>query len=137
MINDIAATLSDPSIQSVIREAAQSAGLSTVDMPSGAVHDAGEISRIAPMGMIFVPSHDGISHNPQELTSWETAPTVWKSSTARFYCSTSGCSRTDVSGIPPRRPTNAFLASKKTLKVWVEDNRENSNPARSKVAPPS
>ncbi len=71
MINDIAATLSDPLVQSVIREAAQSAGLSTVDMPSGAVHDAGEISRIAPMGMIFVPSHDGISHNPQELTSWD------------------------------------------------------------------
>ena len=71
VINDIAATLSDPLVQSVIREAAQSAGLSTVDMPSGAVHDAGEISRIAPMGMIFVPSHDGISHNPQELTSWD------------------------------------------------------------------
>jgi len=40
-------------------------------MPSGAVHDAGEISRIAPMGMIFVPSRDGISHAPQESTSWE------------------------------------------------------------------
>lgn len=71
VINDIAAAPSDPSIQSVIHEAAQSAGLSTADMPSGAVHDAGEISRIAPMGMIFVPSHDGISHAPQEFTSWE------------------------------------------------------------------
>ena len=66
-INDIAAAPSDPSIQRVIREAAQSAGLSTADMPSGAVHDAGEISRIAPMGMIFVPSRDGISHAPQEF----------------------------------------------------------------------
>jgi len=71
VINDIAAALSDPSVQSVIREAARSAGLSTADMPSGAVHDAGEISRIAPMGMIFVPSHDGISHAPQEFTSWD------------------------------------------------------------------
>ena len=71
VINDIAATLSDPLVQSVIREAARSAGLSTADMLSGAVHDAGEISRIAPMGMIFVPSHDGISHAPQELTSWD------------------------------------------------------------------
>ena len=34
------------------------AGLSSTDLPSGAVHDAGEISRIAPMGMIFVPSRD-------------------------------------------------------------------------------
>jgi N-carbamoyl-L-amino-acid hydrolase len=70
-INDIAAAPSDPTIQGVIREAAQSAGLSTADMPSGAVHDAGEMSRIAPMGMIFVPSHDGISHAPQQFTSWE------------------------------------------------------------------
>ena len=67
VINDITAAPSDPSIQSAIREAARSAGLSTADMPSGAVHDAGEISRIAPMGMIFVPSRDGISHSPQEF----------------------------------------------------------------------
>ena len=71
VINDIAAAPSAPSLQTVIREAARSAGLSTADMPSGAVHDAGEISRIAPMGMIFVPSRDGVSHAPQESTSWE------------------------------------------------------------------
>jgi N-carbamoyl-L-amino-acid hydrolase len=71
VIDEIAAVSSDPSVQSVVREAAQSAGLSTADMPSGAVHDAGQISRIAPMGMIFVPSRDGISHAPQEYSSWE------------------------------------------------------------------
>ena len=71
MINDIAPALSDPSVQSVKREAARSAGLSTADMPSGAVHDAGEISRLAPMGMIFVPSRDGISHAPQEFSTWD------------------------------------------------------------------
>ena len=71
-VNDeIAAVSGDPSVQSVIREAAQSAGLSTADMPSGAVHDAGQISRIAPMGMIFIPSRDGISHAPPEYSSWE------------------------------------------------------------------
>jgi len=71
VINDIAPALSDPSVQSAIRDAARSAGLSTADLPSGAVHDAGEISRIAPMGMIFVPSRDGISHAPQEFSTWE------------------------------------------------------------------
>jgi N-carbamoyl-L-amino-acid hydrolase len=71
VINDIAPALSDPLVQSVIREAARSAGLSTADVPSGAVHDAGEISRLAPMGMIFVPSRDGISHAPQEFTTWD------------------------------------------------------------------
>jgi beta-ureidopropionase / N-carbamoyl-L-amino-acid hydrolase len=71
VINDIAPALSDPSIQTTIREAARAAGLSSTDLPSGAVHDAGEISRIAPMGMIFVPSRDGISHAPQEFSSWD------------------------------------------------------------------
>jgi len=69
VINDIAPALSDPSVQSAIQEAASSAGLATMVLPSGAVHDAGEISRIAPMGMIFVPSRDGISHAPKEYTS--------------------------------------------------------------------
>jgi beta-ureidopropionase / N-carbamoyl-L-amino-acid hydrolase len=71
VINDIAPALSDPSIQSTIREAVRAAGLSSIDLPSGAVHDAGEIARIAPMGMIFVPSRDGISHAPQEFSSWD------------------------------------------------------------------
>ena len=71
VVNEIAAAPSDPAVRSAIREAAQSAGLSTVDLPSGAVHDAGEISKIAPMGMIFVPSRDGISHAPQEFTAPE------------------------------------------------------------------
>ena len=38
-------------------------------MPSGAGHDAQEMSRIAPIGMIFVPSVGGISHSPKEYTS--------------------------------------------------------------------
>jgi N-carbamoyl-L-amino-acid hydrolase len=71
VINDITPALADPSIQGVIRQAARSAGFSAADLPSGAVHDAGEIARIAPMGMIFVPSRDGISHAPQEFSSWD------------------------------------------------------------------
>jgi N-carbamoyl-L-amino-acid hydrolase len=68
-VNHIEPALSSSGIQAAIRDAARSAGLATVDLPSGAVHDAGEISRLAPMGMIFVPSHAGISHAPQEFTS--------------------------------------------------------------------
>ncbi|MNL84356.1 Allantoate amidohydrolase [compost metagenome] len=37
-------------------------------MTSGAGHDAQMIARIAPTAMIFVPSRDGISHNPREHT---------------------------------------------------------------------
>ena len=37
-------------------------------MTSGAGHDAQMIARICPAAMIFVPSKDGISHNPREHT---------------------------------------------------------------------
>ncbi|MCI0444972.1 M20/M25/M40 family metallo-hydrolase, partial [bacterium] len=44
-------------------------------MPSGAGHDAQDIARIAPMGMIFVPSVGGISHSPKEFTRTEDMAT--------------------------------------------------------------
>ena len=37
-------------------------------MPSGAGHDAQDMARIAPTGMIFVPSVGGISYSPHEFT---------------------------------------------------------------------
>ena len=46
-------------------------GLSSIRMPSGAGHDAQSVALLAPVGMIFVPSHDGISHSPLEFTSPE------------------------------------------------------------------
>ncbi len=68
--DDIAPARTDPAMQAAIRSAAQSLGLATLDLPSGAVHDAQLMARIAPFGMIFIPSHNGISHAPQELSSW-------------------------------------------------------------------
>jgi N-carbamoyl-L-amino-acid hydrolase len=53
----------------IISEAATSLGLSCKLMPSGAGHDAQDMTRIAPTGMIFVPSVGGISHSPKEYTS--------------------------------------------------------------------
>jgi len=40
-------------------------------MPSGAGHDAMNMARIAPAGMIFIPCRGGISHNPDEYASPE------------------------------------------------------------------
>ncbi|OPH57807.1 Zn-dependent hydrolase [Paenibacillus ferrarius] len=57
-------------VQSGIRSACQQTG-STLDLPSGAGHDGNQISRIAPIGMIFVPSKEGRSHCPEEWTSQE------------------------------------------------------------------
>jgi len=59
----------DPRLQSIIAKAASSLKLTSKVMPSGAGHDAQEISHITPTGMIFVPSVGGISHAPKEFTS--------------------------------------------------------------------
>lgn len=40
-------------------------------LPSGAGHDAMNMSRICKTGMLFIPSKEGISHNPKEYTSFE------------------------------------------------------------------
>jgi beta-ureidopropionase / N-carbamoyl-L-amino-acid hydrolase len=59
----------DPRLRRIIQEAATDLGLTTKLMPSGAGHDAQDIARIAPIGMIFVPSIGGISHSPKEFTT--------------------------------------------------------------------
>jgi len=59
----------DERVRRVIAAAAQQLGLSSKSMPSGAGHDAQDMARIAPTGMIFVPSVGGISHSPKEYTT--------------------------------------------------------------------
>jgi N-carbamoyl-L-amino-acid hydrolase len=49
-----------------VRKAANEAGLPNLDIVSGAGHDAGYVARVAPVGMVFVPCADGISHNEIE-----------------------------------------------------------------------
>ena len=58
----------DTRIRSLISEAARELGLSTKLMPSGAGHDAQDMARLGPVGMIFVPSVGGISHSPREFS---------------------------------------------------------------------
>ena len=52
-----------------INQAAQDLQLSSKFMPSGAGHDAQEMAAICPIGMIFIPSKEGISHSPKEYSS--------------------------------------------------------------------
>lgn len=40
-------------------------------MPSGAGHDAMNMARLCPTGLIFIPSVDGLSHHPNEYTPME------------------------------------------------------------------
>jgi N-carbamoyl-L-amino-acid hydrolase len=58
----------DPRMRAAIEKSARELGLTTRAMPSGAGHDAQEMARIGPAGMIFVPSVKGISHAPTEFS---------------------------------------------------------------------
>ena len=58
----------DERIRKLITESARELGLSTKLMPSGAGHDAQDMARLGPVGMIFVPSVRGISHSPLEFS---------------------------------------------------------------------
>ncbi len=59
----------DVRFRRVIDDAAKQLGFTTKPMPSGAGHDAQEIAHVCPIGMIFVPSRDGISHSPREFSA--------------------------------------------------------------------
>lgn len=58
----------DTRIRSLISDAARELGLTTKRLPSGAGHDAQDMARLGPVGMIFVPSVGGISHSPREFS---------------------------------------------------------------------
>ncbi|WP_434730416.1 M20 family metallo-hydrolase [Rhizobium binae] len=66
----IPATQCDPTIVAALERAAMTAvpnGWRPIT--SGALHDAANVSRLMPMGMLFVPSINGISHNFDEDTA--------------------------------------------------------------------
>ncbi len=58
----------DERIRLMIDQSAKELGLTTKLMPSGAGHDAQDMARLGPVGMIFVPSVGGISHSPREFS---------------------------------------------------------------------
>jgi N-carbamoyl-L-amino-acid hydrolase len=49
-----------------VKRSADRLGLSSIDMISGAGHDAVYLARVAPTAMVFVPCKDSISHNEIE-----------------------------------------------------------------------
>ena len=60
-----------PQVVELISTIAKTHTQAVVHMPSGAGHDAQMFARVCPSAMIFVPSVEGISHNPSEFTSQE------------------------------------------------------------------
>ncbi|WP_280396342.1 M20 family metallo-hydrolase [Nocardia brasiliensis] len=61
-------TLFTEPVQRVIGSVLRAGGHDPLPITSGAGHDAQEMAMLGPAGMIFVPSHDGRSHCPEEHT---------------------------------------------------------------------
>ncbi|PRG77683.1 Zn-dependent hydrolase [Burkholderia multivorans] len=61
----------DASVLSRIDEACRALDARALTLTSGAFHDAMYLAQHCPSGMIFVPSINGISHNPAEATNAE------------------------------------------------------------------
>ncbi len=61
----------DDRVIDLVERTGKEHGHTTMRLPAGAGHDAQMLARVCPAGMVFVPSKDGISHNPFEHTDPE------------------------------------------------------------------
>jgi hydantoinase/carbamoylase family amidase len=61
----------DKKIVDIISSACRKLDIPYMNITSGAYHDALNMARITDIGMIFVPSKGGISHAPDEFTSFD------------------------------------------------------------------
>ncbi len=58
-------------VREAAREACDALGFEPFELASGAGHDGMHLASLCPIGMIFVRSKDGLSHNPDEYSSRE------------------------------------------------------------------
>lgn len=61
----------DPHMVERLHQACQRKGVPYLEAVSRAGHDTMYVAKIAPAAMLFVPSKDGLSHNPGEFTATE------------------------------------------------------------------
>jgi allantoate deiminase len=58
-------------VRNAAREACEALDLEPFELASGAGHDGMRLTELCPIGMIFVRSRAGVSHNPAEYSSKE------------------------------------------------------------------
>jgi hydantoinase/carbamoylase family amidase len=61
----------DKRLVHLLQDCCEARDVSYEIMPSGAGHDAMQMAKIAPAGMLFIPSRRGISHSPLEWSDPE------------------------------------------------------------------
>lgn len=64
-----AAVHCDPEVQRALVAGCEARGHGYRHLTSGAGHDAMQVANVAPVGMIFIPCVDGVSHHPDEEAS--------------------------------------------------------------------
>ena len=63
--------LTSNTVKNVIEKESNELNYSSLRMPSGAGHDTQDMALLGPVGMIFIPSKGGISHSPEEFSTFE------------------------------------------------------------------
>ena len=71
LLSHLAPAPSDSRVVAALEDGARAAGVPARMMPSWGGHDASQIATIAPVGMLFAPSRNGLSHHADEWTSPE------------------------------------------------------------------
>ena len=67
--------LTSNTVKDVIENESHDLGYTSLRMPSGAGHDTQDMALLGPVGMIFIPSKGGISHSPEEYSTFEQMAT--------------------------------------------------------------
>lgn len=70
-LHKLPAALCSEDMKNKIKDSVEELDYKVVELPSGAGHDAMIMAKVTDIGMIFVRSKDGISHNPKEWTEKE------------------------------------------------------------------
>lgn len=71
LLHDEKPVLLQEDVASSIASTCEQLGISFLHMASGAGHDAMNMARLCPTGLIFIPCKDGLSHHPDEFASVE------------------------------------------------------------------
>lgn len=69
LVSDQSPVVLHKPVREHLAQAAQRKRVSFCVLSSGASHDTAHVAKVAPAGMIFVPSREGISHSPEEWSS--------------------------------------------------------------------
>jgi allantoate deiminase len=71
LVSDQSPVVLHKPVRERLAKAALERGIPFRVLPSGATHDAAHVARVAPTGLLFVPSRDGLSHAPEEWSRVE------------------------------------------------------------------